>query len=328
MIRWMAVLLGTLLAWPMPATCQNYLVIVSGISGEPKYKERFEGLALRLRTAAIERYGISAERVTLLAETAALPGASGRSTKAAVESHLSRLAASVEPTARVIVTLIGHGGGGDGTSRFQLPGPDMTAEDFATLLDRFATQEIVFLNLSSGSGGFIPVLSGPRRTIVTATKSAMERNETIFPIHFVAALVEDGADVDKDGRVSILEAYDFARAEVVKAYTQENQLQTEHSLLDDDGDGKGTAEPAAGGPEGALASRAFLAELRPAVVAAGDSVLADLLRQQQAIEGDLARLRARKDQMAPDMYERELERLLLAGARVGRAIRDRQERKP
>ena len=51
------------------------------------------------------------------------------------------------------------------------------------------------------------------------------------------ALAEDGADLDKDERVSMLEAFTFARAEVGRVYERDNRLLTEHAMLDDDGDG-------------------------------------------------------------------------------------------
>jgi hypothetical protein len=55
-----------------------------------------------------------------------------------------------------------------------------------------------------------------------------------------------------------------------------------------------------------------------------DPDLARLLERQQALEEDLATLRALKNEMAPDAYESNLESLLLEIAQVGRAIRERE----
>ena len=117
--------------------------------------------------------------------------------------------------------------------------------DFARAFDAFPTQTVVFANTASASGGFIEPLSGPNRLILTATRSGRERNATAFGEFFVEALAAgaDDADVDKDGRVSLLEAYEYARGGVERMYEQEDRLLTEHALLDDDGDGVGSADP-------------------------------------------------------------------------------------
>ncbi len=306
------------------AHAQTYLVVVHGIGGEPKFKDRFRALSASLIDAATNRYHIDQDRITYLAESDTLPGASARSTKANIERVFGELGATVEADARIFIVLIGHGSAVSGSPVFQIPGPDISAQDFAVLLVPFATQEIVFIALSSASGGFIPVLSGPRRTIVTATKSNFERNETIFPVHFVAALAGEDADIDQDERLSLSEAFLYARREVERIYQQENRLQTEHAMLDDNGDGEGTGELSDTTLDGRSARMMFFTDQESVIAAVDDPDLARLLKQQRALEEDLATLRALKNEMAPDAYESNLESLLLEIAQVGRAIRERE----
>src|SRR5690606_37660771 len=147
------------------------------------------------------------------------------------------------PRDHVFVLLIGHGSAQPGAARVNLPGPDPTAEDYARMLAPFTTQRIAFIVAASASGGFIGPLSGPNRVVVTATRSAHERNETIFGRYFVQAYADDVADVDKDGRVSVLEAFEYATRKTARFYESQNRLRTEHALLDDNGDGKGSQEP-------------------------------------------------------------------------------------
>ena len=64
------------------------------------------------------------------------------------------------------------------TAAFNLPGPDLTAEEYKPLLEKLRLQRVVFVNTASSSGAFLSVLAGPGRTIVTATKTGGERNET------------------------------------------------------------------------------------------------------------------------------------------------------
>lgn len=327
---WLAAVLGgALVVQPMDVMAQTYLVVVSGIGGEPKYSHVFEQWCTTLVSAARDRFHLPDESIVYLAESPGRqPGVAGKSTRQNVEAALNSLATRAEPAARIFIVLVGHGSAVGGQMRFNLPGPDMTAEDFAAVLSRFPTQEIVFVNLSSASGGFIPALSGERRTIVTATKSGFERNETIFPGHFVDAFAGDGADTDKDERVSVLEAFNYARREVARAYDSENRLLTEHALLDDDGDGRGSAEPDPRSGDGGMAVRLFLDDPTQSAGVISDPALVALYKEKEQQERQLAALRSRKDQMEAEVYQRELERLLLELARTSRAIREREGKQP
>ena len=143
----------------------------------------------------------------------------------------------------IFVTLIGHGSFAGGTARFNLPGPDLSAADFNAMLQKLPTKQIVFVNTSSSSGPFVEALSGPGRTIVTATRNGAEQYATLFGGFFVDALTSDAADADKNKRVSVLEAFNYAKAEVARAYEREGLLATEHALLDDNGDKEGSQAP-------------------------------------------------------------------------------------
>ncbi len=310
-------------ALPTTGAAQTYLVVVTGLGGEPRYQAAFREWGGTLVATARERFGLPDEHIVFLTESPQSDPLDGsRSTKENVEAALQRFASQAEPDALVVVVLIGHGSSVGGAARINLPGPDMSAEDFAALLARFPSQTIVFANLASASGDFLPLLAGERRVIITATKSGLERNETIFAGHFVQAFAAEGADTDKNARVSLLEAFDYARQEVARTYESENRLLTEHALLDDDGDGEGGGEN-----DGLFASRVFLdADAGRAQEMTADPELAALYRQRRDLETQVAALRARREEMAQDAYEAELERLLLELARTSRAIREREGR--
>ena len=76
---------------------------------------------------------------------------------------------------------------------------------------------------------------------MTATRNGRESFATIFGGYFVDALTSDAADADKNKRVSVLEAFDYARREVATAYERQGIMLIEHALLDDSGDKEGTA---------------------------------------------------------------------------------------
>jgi hypothetical protein len=128
----------------------------------------------------------------------------------------------------------------------------------------------------------------------------MERNETVFAEHFSRGLTGGAADLDKDGRVSVLEAFEYAKREVARVYESSRRLQTEHAALSD---------------EGLARSVAF-----GGAAAAADPRVAALVAERRVLEAQVAALRGRKATMDSTAYERELERLLLAIAEKTRAI--------
>jgi hypothetical protein len=201
----------------------------------------------------------------------------------------------------LLVLLVGHGSGEGAGSKVNLPGPDATASEYAAWLAPFGAQQVVFVNAATGSGDFVPVIAGSGRVVMTATRSAVEKNEAEFLQHFARALTTDDADANKDGRLSALEAFRFARAEVAKSYEANNRMLTEHAVLSDS----------------AAAARVSFG----ARAATSDPRVARLLEERQALESQVAALRARKATMEPAAYEAELERLLLALAEKSAAIK-------
>ncbi len=307
------------------AVPQTRMVIVSGLGGEPQYAEQFYEWAITLADAARTTHGLPTSAVTVLTEdpTRDPTRVRAKSTKENVELVFGELAAGAAPDDRLFVVLIGHGSSRGDEAKINLPGPDMTAADFAVLLDAWPGGRIVFVNTASASGGFVQALAGPDRVIVTATKSGYERNRAVFGQFFVEAYAEGGSDTDKDGRLSVLEAFVFANSEVARAYEAGNTLQSEHAVLDDDGDGEGSRAPAASEGDGRLAAATFLGPRGGATAAAAssDPRLAPLYERQALIEEQIAALRSRKDSMDEEAYDLALEDLLVELALNRREIR-------
>lgn len=301
------------------------VLVVTGLSGEAQYAKAFTEFGQIVVDAARQRWGLPDSAVVYLAENPTVDPQriSGKATKDAVLSALARFATETRPDDVVLVVLAGHGSEQSETPRLSLPGPDLTADDLATAFSAFQRQTVVLVNTASASGGFIKPLAGPRRVVITATKSSFERNATMFGGFFAKALAGDEADADKNGRISIAEAYQYARREVIRSYESANRLLTEHSQLDDDGDGVGSADLAAGG-DGAVArliSFSLSKEEAPS-----DPKVASLVAERRRLENAIAALRGRKSAMDSTGYERELERLLLELARVNQTIRNAREK--
>jgi hypothetical protein len=327
-----ALLAAAALVAPNVASAQSgraRVLIVSGVAGEPQYADVFFKQATTMIDALKTRFGVPDSDIVYLAENPSRDATriKAASTKENIERELAALGARSKTGDVLFVMLIGHGSGDGTNSKFAIPGPDITAADFARVLDGIGGPTIAFVNAASASGGFVATLSGPNRVIVTATKSDMERNQTRFANYFVQAYASDVADADKDGRVSVLEAFDYARREVARAYESENHLLTEHAQLDDNGDHKGTGTPDAKSGEGLLARRVFLGGRVGSVAAAAsgasnDPRVATLEREKDSIETRIDSLRRRKASMDSTAYEKALEDLLVKLAEKNKAIRD------
>jgi hypothetical protein len=281
----------------------------------------FHGWGETLAASAAD-LGIAEDRVIFLADDLELaPGASARSTREAIEAAVDRIAGaagSVED--QVFVVLFGHGTFDGRAARFNLPGPDLSAEDFDAVLDRLAPNPVVFVNTASASGPFVEALSGPGRTVVTATRSGAEQYVTLFGGYFVEALAAEAADADRNRRVSILEAFNYSRLQVAEAYEREGLLATEHALLDDNGDGEGSEEPTALEGDGMLAATLALGSTDAAGLPA-DPALRALYLERQEMERRIESLRLLRAGMDPARYAAELERLATELALKTREIR-------
>jgi hypothetical protein len=288
------------------ASAQTQLVIVSGLGGDPKFTKHFGELSSSLAQAASTRGRLGDSSIVWLGDTAA-PRSKwfrGASTKDNVDRALARLSARPGDE-QVVLVLIGHGSGEGEETRISLPGPDITAAEFARMLGRFGTRRVALVNLTSGSGDMLPLLAAPTRVVMTATRSAFQRNESQFGRYFVDAFAKDGADTDKDGRVSMLEAFRFAESETKRYYETDGKLATENAQLAD---------------QGQLAGRFFLtAGAGGGPVATGR--VAVLYQERSVLDDRLAALKKRKTAMTADAYDAELEQVLLDIARKSREIR-------
>lgn len=304
----------------------SHLVVIVGLAGEPEHGELFRKWAATLVETAAGRFGIARDRIVYLDADAAAKGATAKSTRDDIVRAFERLATQAAAGDIVVVVLIGHGSFDGRLARFNLPGPDMTPADFAPLLKKLKADQIVFVNTASASGPYLE-LAGPGRTIVTATRSGAEQYSTLFGGFFVEALTSEAADMDKNGRVSILEAFNAAKREVAAAYQREGIMLTEHAMLDDSGDGKGALEPAADGADGRIAAVVSVGSAADAAPLPADPVLRELYVERRNLERRVESLKLLKGGMDPARYAAELEKLLTELALKTQAIRAAEGKK-
>ena len=311
-------------------TTYSHLVVIVGAAGDDVYQEVFHNWAIELIDAATNKLNLSPAQITYLGEHPDLAPQriAARSTRENIEQTIARLAIETSPDDQIFFVLIGHGTGAGEQSRFNIPGRDITALEYDGMLNLFATQEIGFVNTASASGDFVNVLSGLNRVIVTATRDGRQNNQTIFPRFFVQAFAQDVADLDKDERISLLEAYNYASREVKRFYEDDGRMLTETSQLEDNGDGEGSYEPLTSKTDGTLARRMFLGSFMntldtATMPQADDSNLRALYMEQRELREQIEQLKLIKDTMESELYAKELETLLIALAFKDREIRAR-----
>lgn len=282
----------------------THVLLVTGLSGEPQFAKIFAAAAGAIHDAARTQWHVADSDLVYLSEDpAADPGRmTGKATKESIAGAFAVLARRVRPGDVVLVFLAGHGSGEMEASVVNVPGPRPTASDYASWLAPLNRAVVVFVNAATGSGDFARVLAGPNRVIVTATKTGMERNESIFAGYFAAGLTGTEADADKDGRISIAEAFNYAKVQVAREYERTNRMLTEHAVLAD---------------SSGIASR---------VAFGGDATSADprvttLMGEQRVLLASVDSLRRVKATMDSTAYSHELERLLLLVAAKTQAIK-------
>jgi hypothetical protein len=303
-------------ARPAAAQPVRHVVLIQGASGEPQFAEQHRGWLDQMTKTMRDSFKVDAEHLTVLAERPA--EGEGRATAEELRAALARVAKSATASDVVFVMLIGHGTGEGAAAKFNLVGPDLTVAEWNDLLTPIRAR-VVFVNTASVSFPFAAGLTGDRRIVITSTAQPAQRYATIFAGSFAEALTAPAADLDKNGRVSIWEAFSFASRLQKAHFEQKGLLVTERALIEDNGDGVGREASAATGEDGMLATMTYLdavVEARPT-----DPALQMLLQRQEILTQQVDELRRKKAAMPPAEYEATWEKLMVDLATLGAEIR-------
>jgi len=301
----------------LAAADERYALIVSGASGSEKFAESQKTWVSSLQSTLQKHLGFAADHIIVLSEGA---GESDIANRANVTRTLTALKPKLTADDTLLVVLLGHGTYDGTAAKFNLVGPDMESREWKASLDGIAAR-LVFVNTTSSSFEFVQALSGKNRIVIAATDSSAQKYATVFPQYFIEALTDQAkADNDKNGRLSVWEAFTYASQAVKQSFEQKGTLVTERSIIDDNGDGVGKeATATAAGGDGVLARTTFL-DAAPAATSANAAVAA-LDKRRIAIEVEIEQLKARKGEMPAGQYEEEFERLAIELAKISAQIR-------
>ena len=293
------------------ARAQPSIIVVTGAPGTEEYGKVFEDWNGKWKDAA-EQSDSSFQQVES-------PG-KGNALEALEESLAKEERKGPDP---LWLVFIGHGTFDGKRAKFNLHGPDLQASELAVWLKGFQ-RPLVIINSSSSSAPFLKALSGNGRIVITATRSGFEQNFCRLGGFLASALGDLSADLDKDGQVSLLEAWLVAGKRTADFYKEAGRLATEHSLLDDNGDAKGTQTDWFSGlqitkksaEEGLLPDgiRAHQIHLIPS--AEERKLTPEERTKRNSLELKMAHLRRKKSVFKEEVYYQKLENLLLEMGKI------------
>jgi hypothetical protein len=296
----------------------RWAILIVGSSGDPDLQQLYLKEISDLRGVLENSLGFPLEQIVVLSEAQTkAPGIiQYTSTRGDLQAVCRNLAGRTHPDDMIFVFIEGHGSFDGQTYKLNLPGPDATGEELASMLYSIPARQFVIVNATSCSGGSIAALSRKGTVLISATKSGMEKNGTHLGRYFVDALQENAADSDKNGRVSMMEAFSFAKQKVEGYYTSEGSMLTEHPVLDDTGGGEGQVSPSPDNGEGLVARTVFLDKGVSTVAGVLTPEQQGLERDARELENQIEALKYAKSKMPEAEYEKQLEVLLLRLAKI------------
>lgn len=291
-------------------------VLIEGTSGDPQFAKQFRTELDKLAATLRDKFKMGPSQITIMAETAA--EGELRATSENVRAKFGELAKTLQPADILFVMLIGHGTADATGAKFNLVGPDLTVADWKAILAPIKSR-VVFVNSSSSSFPFAAGLTGERRIVITSTNKLSQRYATVFADAFIQALNADAADLDKNSRISMWEAFFHASRIVKQHFELKNNMATELAIIEDNGDGVGREAMSATGEDGTLSTMTYLdavVEAKPT-----DPALQMLFQKQELLTIQVDELKRKKATMPAPEYDAAWEKLMIELATVGAEIR-------
>jgi len=301
-----------------PTEKAERFVIVIGAAGQEQYELPFANWSKRWKKIAAQKQA----ELTVIGENV--------DARFSDRELLSReLQRKTENTSATWLILIGHGTFDGKTARFNLRGPDLTADQLSLSCNAIK-HPLALINCFSASGPFLEALSAEKRVVITATKNGHEFYFSRFGDFLSQAGSQQQSDLDHDGQISLLEAYLSASRETNAYYQQKGELATEHAQLDDNADQRGTRsdqfqglnripEPHAATdllPDGHRAHQFTLFSTQPIELLSGEQK-----QERDDLEIQILELKQRKASFSNvDAYYQKLEPLMIQLAHVYRRL--------
>ncbi len=234
------------------ATGNRWVLILCGLPGDEEFAEQMTDAIEKLYTHAPACLDTTPDHLRVLAGTPemaeALEETTGPlevTTNETVEQMVQAVRAQIAPADSLWVFVIGHADLQGRSSRWNISGTDPDQKTFSKWFHGIECREKVFWITTSLSGFFIRNLSGPETVVISATEADLEISATDMPYALADILAGDedvqaAGDRDEDGKTSLLDLYLAVCHEVADRYASENLYCTEHAMIDDNADRRGT----------------------------------------------------------------------------------------
>lgn len=231
-----------------PPTGTKRALILCGLTGDAPHHKLYCETITKLHEGLSKRLGFVDVQVLFGDEPedadAEIIKSASRATREELEKSVTALREKLQADDALWVIVIGHSHYDGKYSWLNLPGPDIQQTEFAKLFADVTAREQVFFITTPTSGFYVKPLSAKGRVVITATEVDWETNETEFPHELARVLSTPPAakefDIDEDGNTTLFDLYVTVARNLAQSYLERELLATEHPLLDDNGDGRGT----------------------------------------------------------------------------------------
>jgi hypothetical protein len=227
-------------------------LILCGLAGDGAHRQQFADSIELLYSGLTTHHGFASDNIVLLwgdepqeKDGPAVKASGGVLTRETLDAAVQDLAGKLQPEDTLWLFVFGHAHYDGRNSWLNIAGDDMHQGELGKLLAALKCREQVFFVTTAASGFYTRPLAAPGRIVISATEPDLEVNETIFPHKLCRALGQAPPsyaefDVDRDWRLTLLDVFLYSARETASEYAAGMLLATEHALLDDNGDGRGT----------------------------------------------------------------------------------------
>ena len=210
--------------------CTRALIIsTQSVDAKGAYAPNMTDWTSRFVKVLTDKAKVPAQNIRVLAEKA-----DPKATPAVVTGTLEnvriafqQLSKELRAKDQFILFIVGHGTVTEPVGKLCLPGEDLKATTLADLLDDLPTRRIVVFNCASGGAEFLEKYSSLRRVVVSACGTTGQGNQSYFAEFLLLAFEGKKADANKDGVITVLEAFNRAAHQCINWYHRQYKVPKE-----------------------------------------------------------------------------------------------------
>lgn len=237
----------------------GYAIICAGNPHNDQHKTWYWNATSGMYDVLINKYGYKKQNIYFyFSESRSDNRLDGVSTSDNVHTAFTNLSKKIRSNDTLFCYFVGHGSYSGGKSYYEFS--DTSVDDSTINGWRIGICSPIqtYCFSQCNSGHFAAALSTPGTIVMTSVR-ANETNKKAWAEPIRDALNgASGADTNNDGKISMLETFNYAYEKVKNKYKQEDKPLAEHSQIDDNGDKKSTEGTMPSGDEGFTASTRFL----------------------------------------------------------------------